>query len=56
MNQSKIPAIVITLGFLVLLGIFIAKSALFVIDERELAVILQFGKPVRTIEEPGLYF
>ena len=26
------------------------------VDERELAVILQFGRPVKSIEEPGLYF
>lgn len=56
MNQSKLAGIVIAIGFVVLIGVFVAKSAMFVIDERELAVILQFGKPVRTIDEPGLYF
>lgn len=40
----------------VLLGLLLARSSMFVVDERELAVILQFGKPVRSIDEPGLYF
>ena len=31
-------------------------SAIIVVDETEQIVILQFGKPVRTITEPGLYF
>jgi len=29
---------------------------MFVIDPREQAVVLQFGEPVRTCEDPGLYF
>lgn len=43
------------------LAIFIASSmiglgTLYVVDQRELAVVLQFGKPVRECTEPGLYF
>jgi modulator of FtsH protease HflC len=33
----------------------VAQSA-FVIREGEQGMILQFGKPIRTIQEPGLYF
>lgn len=31
-------------------------SSMFTVNERELAVVLQFGKVVKSIEEPGLYF
>ncbi len=41
--------IVVALAFLVL------QSA-FIIGEWEQAIVLQFGKPVRIIREPGLYF
>lgn len=40
---------------LVVIGIVLSQSA-FVIYPPEQAVILQFGKPVRTIQEPNLYF
>ena len=37
-----------------LLVVLLGLSSIFVVDEREQVVILQFGKPVRTISEPGL--
>lgn len=42
----------------VALGIAVAVllSSMFTINERELGVVLEFGKPVRSITEPGLYF
>lgn len=40
---------------LVLAVVALLRSVLYVVDERQLAVILQFGKPVRSIEAPGLY-
>jgi membrane protease subunit HflC len=42
-------------GLLLILG-FLARASMYVVDERELAVILQFGRPVKSIEQPGLYF
>ena len=39
----------------VIAGLILAGATLFTVDERETAVILQFGKPVRSIEVPGLY-
>ncbi|WP_299352132.1 protease modulator HflC [uncultured Shimia sp.] len=33
-----------------------ALSSLFIVDEREKALVLQFGKVVSVKEEPGLYF
>ncbi len=35
--------------------IFIASQALFIVQEWEQALILEFGKPVRIIREPGLF-
>lgn len=34
--------------------LILINSALFTVDEKEQAIILQFGKPVRVIQEPGL--
>ena len=33
-----------------------ASSFLYVIDEREQVVITRFGRPIRTVAEPGLHF
>ena len=41
------------LGFLIA---FIGLTTIFIVDETEQVVILQFGKPVRTITEPGINF
>ncbi len=42
--------------FIGTLGILFAFSTVFRVNETEQVVILQFGKPVRTISEPGLNF
>ena len=39
------------LGFLIA---FIGLTTVFIVDETEQVVILQFGKPVRTITQPGI--
>jgi membrane protease subunit HflC len=41
---------------LVILGSIVFFSTVFTVDMTEQVVILQFGKPVRTIKEPGLHF
>ncbi|MDP7037475.1 MAG: protease modulator HflC [Candidatus Marinimicrobia bacterium] len=43
------------IALLVLLGI-VFFSTVFIVDVTEQVVILQFGKPVRTIKNPGLHF
>ena len=40
-------------GFLVLLTL---SSSLFILDQREQALVVQFGKPVRVVTDPGLNF
>lgn len=44
--------IVAVVGVLLLLS----KFVIYIVDQREQAVVLQFGKPVRKATEPGLYF
>jgi membrane protease subunit HflC len=40
---------------LIAIGILL-NSSLFVVDQTETALVLQFGKPVRPVEQPGLQF
>ena len=42
-----------SIGILILIALF-ALSTIIMVDETEQIVILQFGKPIRTIKEPGL--
>lgn len=34
--------------------LFLANLSLFIVDETKQAIVLQFGKPIKTISEPGL--
>lgn len=47
-----IPALIA----LVVIGGVLVPSALFVVNQREQALVLQFGKPVRVEQSPGLKF
>lgn len=49
--KGKLPLI---LGVLIIILGFVGSNALFVVDERQQAIVLQFGDPVHTITEPGL--
>jgi membrane protease subunit HflC len=46
----------VAIPVLVLVLILLARAALFTVDERELAVVLQFGQPMASYTEPGLKF
>ncbi len=50
MSQVKLAAIAIVLGGLALL----ASSAFFTVGQSQQALVLQFGAPVRVVQEPGL--
>ncbi|MGQ9696153.1 MAG: protease modulator HflC [Thermodesulfobacteriota bacterium] len=50
-DKSKILVIILAIIALILTG-----GATFTIDEKEQAIITQFGKYIRTIKEPGLHF
>ncbi|MHA1165934.1 MAG: SPFH domain-containing protein, partial [Alphaproteobacteria bacterium] len=49
---------VIKAGLLVALaiGIFVAYSSVFIVNEREKALVIRLGQIQRTVTEPGLYF
>ncbi len=49
--NSKLVATLITLG----IAVFIGLSSLFTVDEREQALVVQFGEPKRTVTTPGLH-
>jgi membrane protease subunit HflC len=49
-RKKRIAIILIFIGFIIFSG------PTFTIDEKEQAIITQFGKYIRTIKEPGLYF
>ena len=51
MSKKTIAVIVLVIFILIVI-----KGALFTVDEREQAIIVQLGKHVRTIQKPGLYF
>ena len=46
----------ILLAALGVLAVFGAMASMFTVEQREQALVLEFGKPVRVIQEPGLYF
>ncbi len=52
MTQNKINIVFISL----LIGIFILSQALFSVDQREQALVLQLGNPVGEPRSPGLHF
>jgi len=41
---------------IIVLGLILFFTTVFTVDERQQVVILQLGKPIRTITEPGLHF
>lgn len=49
--QQKIYYIIFT----IVSGLILISSSLFSLDQRESAVVFQFGEAVRTIEKPGLH-
>ena len=51
MSKKKIIFIVIVAGLLI-----VAYNTLFFIEQRIQAIVLQFGEPVKVIQEPGLNF
>jgi len=54
MNRHRILSILV--GMALLLVVLLGQSVLYTVNERELAVLLQFGEPVASRTKPGLYF
>jgi len=51
MNWKLINALA-SAGFI---AVAVAMQAVYIIDEREQAIVTMFGQPIRTVREPGLY-
>ena len=50
------PRLMVVLGVVAVVGFILVMSATFVVDQREQALVIQFGEPRRVIKEPGLNF
>ena len=48
--------ILIAVSTLLILMVPLGRSLMFTVDEREVAVVLQFGEPVQSYTKPGLKF
>jgi len=44
------------IGFLIVVGIVVAYGSIFIVNQTEQALVLQFGEPKRVIRDPGLKF
>jgi modulator of FtsH protease HflC len=51
--RNLIPSIV---GVIVVLAIILIMQSIFIVQETEQAIILQFGDPVATVRDPGIAF
>ena len=51
MNNKIIPILIA-----LLLSMYLILSSVFVVDQRQFAVVFSFGEIVRIIQEPGLAF
>jgi len=40
---------------ILILIILVANFSLFIVDETKQAIVLQFGKPIKAIQEAGIY-
>jgi len=54
--STRMRTILISGLVLFVLLVLLGRSIMFTVDERELAVVLQFGEPVESYTEPGLKF
>ena len=40
----------------VIVFVYLIYTSVFAVDEKEMGIVLQFGRPVRVLSEPGLYW
>jgi len=50
------PIVLLAVAIVGLVCLVVASGSMFTVNEREFAVVVEFGKPVRAIDEPGLNF
>ena len=56
MTQTRINRWMGRLAAVLIVGILLSSTTLYTVSERELAVVLQFGKPLVTRVKSGVYF
>jgi len=56
MTTMRKRIILISIIVVLLVGPMLGRAMMYTVDERELAVVLQFGGPVASRSDPGLYF
>jgi membrane protease subunit HflC len=49
------PRVLMGLGIAALILLFLLLSSLFTVNQTQQALVLQFGNPVRVVQEPGLH-
>jgi modulator of FtsH protease HflC len=55
-GSNRGPVLALAVIVLLVGGFILGRSVMYTVNERELAVILEFGNPVASRTEPGLYF
>jgi membrane protease subunit HflC len=45
---------IVLLSVVVLIGLIVISNALFIVDQTQQAMVIQFGRPIREVTEPGL--
>ncbi|SVD29471.1 uncharacterized protein METZ01_LOCUS382325, partial [marine metagenome] len=51
--SGRLPVIAV---IFIVAAVLVTISAAFIVDQREQVLVLQFGEPIRVIQEPGLNF
>ena len=54
--RSRLTSIATALLVIIILTMFLLPSMIYFVDQRESAVVLQFGDPIKERTEPGMYF
>ena len=56
MQNSRAKALGAVLLLVAVVAIFISAQVLFIVKEAQQVIVLQFGEPIRTVQNPGLSF
>ena len=54
--SQRIVQLIVRIFAVVGLLLILSQFMIYIVDQRQLAVVLRFGEPVRAQSQPGLYF
>ncbi len=54
--NPKFSRLAVPVAALLVIFLILSQFMVYVVDQRELAVVLQFGNPVRPVTDPGIHF